>query len=111
MAVSLPAVVTGEKAVEAALLEGFYPVVDRTVDIFAIPSTTGKQHGAALRGKYREYPMDAISLLPMIDVATYTVAPVKVESLWTVIAMTLHGTIAPIVSIERYAYIYMCSYD
>ena len=42
VAVSLPAVVSGEKAVEAALMEGFYPVVDRTVDIFAIPSTTGK---------------------------------------------------------------------
>lgn len=38
---SRPAVVKGVKAVEHALEEGQYPVVDKNVDVFAIPSAEG----------------------------------------------------------------------
>lgn len=38
-----PAVVSGTKAVEAALLEGLFPVVDKMVDVFAVPSCPGSQ--------------------------------------------------------------------
>ena len=37
-----PAVVCGTKAVEAALLEGLFPVVDKMVDVFAVPSCPGE---------------------------------------------------------------------
>ena len=39
--VSKPAVVDGEKAVEAALTEGMFPIIDKTIDVFAVPSTDG----------------------------------------------------------------------
>ena len=37
-----PAVVDGEQAVEAALSDGKFPVVDKSVDVFAVPSSPGK---------------------------------------------------------------------
>ena len=37
-----PAVVVGRKAVEEAMSNGFYPVVDQELDVFAIPSVEGK---------------------------------------------------------------------
>ena len=37
-----PAVVVGCKAVEAAYQEGKYPVVDKTVDVYALLSSPGK---------------------------------------------------------------------
>ena len=37
-----PAVVSGEKAVEIAKTDGYFPVIDKEIDVFAIPSTTGK---------------------------------------------------------------------
>ena len=43
-----PAVVEGEKAVEAALSEGLYPVIDKTVDVFAIPGVTGNGTACAV---------------------------------------------------------------
>lgn len=39
--VSHPVVVKGSKAVEHALLEGQSPVIDQTVDVFAIASAKG----------------------------------------------------------------------
>lgn len=36
-----PAVVEGESAVEAALSSGMFPVVDKAVDVFAVPSASG----------------------------------------------------------------------
>lgn len=36
-----PAVVEGEKAVQAALSEGLFPVLDKTIDVFAVPSSEG----------------------------------------------------------------------
>ena len=36
-----PAVVEGERAVEAALSDGMFPVIDKTVDVFAVPSAAG----------------------------------------------------------------------
>ena len=36
-----PAVVEGEKAAETALAEGMFPVVDKTVNVFAVPSAPG----------------------------------------------------------------------
>ena len=39
--VSKPAVVDGDKAVEAALTEGMFPIIDKTIDVFAVPSTDG----------------------------------------------------------------------
>ena len=39
--ISKPAVVDGEKAVEAALAEGLFPIIDKTVDVFAVPSAEG----------------------------------------------------------------------
>jgi len=38
---SKPAVVDGEKAVEAALAEGLFPIIDKSVDVFAVPSAEG----------------------------------------------------------------------
>ena len=38
---SRPAVVVGEKAVEAAISDGLYPVIDKTIDVFAVPSAEG----------------------------------------------------------------------
>ena len=35
-------VVSGDKAVEVALSEGFFPVVNKESDIFAVPSVSGK---------------------------------------------------------------------
>ena len=36
-----PAVVEGVKAMEAALSDGMFPVIDKTVDVFAIPCVPG----------------------------------------------------------------------
>lgn len=36
-----PAVVEGESALEAALSDGMFPVVDKAVDVFAVPSAPG----------------------------------------------------------------------
>ena len=36
-----PAVVMGSKAVEAAYQEGKYPVVDKSVDVYALQSSPG----------------------------------------------------------------------
>jgi len=36
-----PAVVVGRKAVEAAYQEGKFPVVDKTVDVYALQSSPG----------------------------------------------------------------------
>lgn len=46
---SKPAVVDGEKAVEAALAEGLFPIIDKSVDVFAVPSAEGTCiHGCTL---------------------------------------------------------------
>lgn len=45
---SKPAVVDGEKAVEAALAEGLFPIIDKSVDVFAVPSA----EGTCIRGLY-----------------------------------------------------------
>ena len=37
-----PAVVFGEKAVEEAVIDGCFPVVDKQVDVFAVPCVEGK---------------------------------------------------------------------
>ena len=39
--ISKPAVVDGEKAVEAAVAEGMSPIIDKSIDVFAVPSTDG----------------------------------------------------------------------
>ena len=36
-----PAVVDGVDAVQDALAEGMFPVLDKTVDVFAVPSAPG----------------------------------------------------------------------
>lgn len=38
----MPAIVEGEKAVEQALSEGYFPVLNREIDVFAFPSSTGR---------------------------------------------------------------------
>lgn len=47
---SKPAVVDGEKAVEAALAEGLFPIIDKSVDVFAVPSA----EGTCIHGLYTE---------------------------------------------------------
>lgn len=37
-----PAVVEGRKELEEALTEGFFPVVDKSIDVFAMPSAPGE---------------------------------------------------------------------
>ena len=44
MPVFCPAVVEGEQAVRAALRKGMLPVVDKSVDVFAVPSAPGMHH-------------------------------------------------------------------
>ena len=39
--ISKPVVVDGEKAVEVALAEGMFPIIDKSIDVFAVPSTDG----------------------------------------------------------------------
>ena len=41
MPVFCPAVVEGKHAVKKALADGLFPVVDKSIDVFAVPSAPG----------------------------------------------------------------------